>query len=600
MPNGAIISPPDTSSDEEPEVPGKSRGTLIADAVSKIQPNTSNGEDASTPSQKPEGLRLSHSTTSLDSLRRGHTRSATEPNISFSTSTSTNSPSTGSEEDSEGEKRPKTPMVRKKSGELVRPALRTPGRRRPSSAPGTPTFAKAVHFDSHLEHVRHFLQLDRPLAVSAGSSPVDSYDSDTEYPFDREKESSSRSQSYEWELVLTNFPADTSARRWQPVRLERVWLSNDQKCLVGSVAVGNFAFQKQVACRFTLDYWKTTSEVAADYLCEIRPVETPHSQDRFQFSIQLSDLVNLESKTLYFCIRYSVNGQEYWDNNNGKNFQVDFRKKSLHRDSKKSMGSRGFTDLPKSSRRGTLPTSSRSKKTVDSDNDDFSESVKLNFSQTIREYLGEEPEPKGPRLKGVRSSNELVSDNLSIRLSGPSGQLSTRYDFSSSLSRAIKSAKEAKSAPPSDGLYMKSSKKMGPATFDEGDKDNKPQPSTTNEGSKNSAASVLGTSSSSDTPKPSIASASYEEILSKWCFYSTKSKITQPRVSASDSSVRSPTSSNTGSYGGSPVQTGNYYHNFGEIGASPAEAPLSSFPTHPTGSPVGGAMQNNFIPLTAI
>ncbi len=132
--------------------------------------------------------------------------------------------------------------------------------------PGTPTFSKAVHFDSHLEHVRHFLQVDRPLAVSAGSSPVDNYDSEGEYPFNADERQAGRLPPFEWELVITNFPVDTPARKAQPVRLERVWLSNDQKCLIGSVIVTNLAFQKYVTCRFTLDYWKTTSEIGAEYI----------------------------------------------------------------------------------------------------------------------------------------------------------------------------------------------------------------------------------------------------------------------------------------------------------------------------------------------
>src|SRR5699024_5739826 len=126
-------------------------------------------------------------------------------------------------------------MVRKKSGELVRPALRA-SHRRPTSMPGTPIFSKAVHFDSHLEHVRHFLQVDRPLAVSAGSSPVENYESDGEYPFPCNGKQGTRTPPFEWELVTTNFPHDSHHRKAMPVRLEKVWLSSDQKSLLGSIA----------------------------------------------------------------------------------------------------------------------------------------------------------------------------------------------------------------------------------------------------------------------------------------------------------------------------------------------------------------------------
>lgn len=68
----------------------------------------------------------------------------------------------------------------------------------------------------------------------------------------------------------------------------------------------------------------------------------------------------MEAKTLYFCIRYYVNGQEYWDNNNGTDFQVDFRKKMLLQNGKKGVigaASRPLNGLPKSNRRLSLPAS---------------------------------------------------------------------------------------------------------------------------------------------------------------------------------------------------------------------------------------------------
>ncbi|KFG83029.1 hypothetical protein MANI_117229 [Metarhizium anisopliae] len=210
-----------------------------------------------------------------------------------------------------------TPMVPTKSGDPVRSALRTSSRQLP---------LKAVHFDS-LEHVRHFLQVDRPLAVSAGSSPIDSYEWDTEYPFPGNGRQNVPTPPFEWEILTSNFPPDSAARKSSPVRLDKVWLSNDEKTLLGSVFVADLARQKAVACRFTFDNWKTASEVAADYTYDIRPRETPPGHERFTFSIKLADTTDLESKTLFLCVRYTANGQEYWDNNYNCHFQVDFRKK---------------------------------------------------------------------------------------------------------------------------------------------------------------------------------------------------------------------------------------------------------------------------------
>ncbi|KAK3302729.1 carbohydrate-binding module family 21 protein [Chaetomium strumarium] len=617
MPSGAIISPPASDDDDLPDVRGRGIENLkeLRDAVSQIPQQRSGlltDDDTlplspSEPSAAAEGMRHSFSTASLGELanrvprRFTHMRSNTEPHISISKSSS--SSATGSEEDSDEEGQRKPQMVRKKSGELVRPALRPASRRRPSSMPGTPTFSKAVHFDSQLEHVRHFLQVDRPLAVSAGSSPVDNYESDTEYPFSSGERPSARSPPFEWDIVMSNFPVETPVRKAQPVRLERVWLSNDQKSLVGSIAVANLAFQKLVVCRFTLDYWKTTSEVAAEYVSEIRGVDTPYSQDRFNFTIKLSDLANLESKTLYFCIRYNVNGQEYWDNNNGINFQSGKRGAI-------GAASRQLNGLPKSNRRPSLPASQRSKPTPIS-SDEFGDSQRPSFNASIHEFLGESG-TSGLRLKGTRSTGDLPSDNLSKGLSGPSGQFALRYDFGQSLSRAIQGAKNEMAANP-DVLYMKPWKAMGSPTPTKADTTDKSERLTTAKAESATVGPATATSPA-DSPDASISSASYEEIVNKWCFYGSKQKSAEPRgvlPNAGQHEGPDDASSSTASYEGSPVQTGNYYHThsgiqhhtlrphdpssyfvqspiFKAMGASPAESPLGKISPQHAGITLGG------------
>ncbi|KAK4248281.1 carbohydrate-binding module family 21 protein [Corynascus novoguineensis] len=631
MPSGAIMSPPDSASDDDdlPEVRGRRIENLkeLHDAVSQIpQHRARRPSDGATahqnvadagdlrvlPSQAStltEGMHHSFSTGSLDELGTGgnrrfnHTRSATEPHISINRSTG--SSTAGSDEDSDEERQRKPQMVRKKSGELVRPALRPASRRRPSSMPGTPTFSKAVHFDSHLEHVRHFLQVDRPLAVSAGSSPVDNYESDTEYPFSSDQRTTTRALPFEWEIIMTNFPVETPVRKAQPVRLEKVWLSPDQKTLVGSVAVANLAFQKLVACRFTLDYWKTTSEVVAEYVCGIHPVETAHSQDRFNFSIKLSDLAYLESKTLYFCIRYMVSGQEYWDNNNGTNFQIDFRKKMLPQNGKRGAigaANRPLNGLPKSNRR-----SGQKSKQASTTSDEFGDGQKLNFDKSIHDYLGESGST-GLRLKNVKSTGDLPSDNLSKGLSGPSGQFALRYDFGDSLSRAIQSAKNDM-AGRSDGLYMKSRKKTGSPTAVETGSENK-----TAQAPASSTTVGHTTTAPAESPSASISSASYEEIVNKWCFYGSKPRGQTSKFKTGSFESSDDASSSTASYDGSPVQMSNYSHLHsgtqphlphprdpspyfshmpihGGMGHAPAESHLGQRATSPPSESTGSSVQ---------
>ncbi len=531
MPKGAVISPPDSPSssddDDLPEVRGRHIRNLkeLHDAIRQIPVHreSSPSRDECVPSAgdllllPSQASALAESLVSLDGTSKGgrrisHARSNTEPSVMVSKSAD-NSMSDTDEELDDAAVAKKPQMVRKKSGELVRPALRLPSCRRPSSMPGTPTFSKAVHFDSHLEHVRHFLQVDRPLAVSAGSSPAENHDSDTEYPFPGDER---HSPPTEWEIIVANFPLETPARKIQPVRLEQVWLSNDQKSLSGSIGVANLAFHKNVVCRFTLDYWKTTSEVAAEYVAEIRPKETLQSHDRFRFTIKLSDLANLETKTLYFCIRYNVNGQEFWDNNGGINFQVDFKKRILPDNSRN--GPRLGHALPRSNQnsRRANPSSAPRPKSMPVTLDDFGDGGNIDYSKSrsLHDYLGE----PGPtlRLKGVKSTTNLPSDNLTARLSSPSGQaFANRYDFGASLTAAVQAAKDAMSRP--EGLYMKSSRMPTAATaVPAAARPSKKEVSAIDKASAHANKALPPVPS--NTGSPSISDASYDEILSKYCF----------------------------------------------------------------------------------
>jgi hypothetical protein len=551
LPTGVILSPPESthgSSDEEE--PEKKKGREIEKlaelqvAIRKIDQRRANSPErkAGDVVKTSTSLHLvTEDKNTLDSLKMAaaqierklsprarkisHIRSSTESSVFFDFRRSEpETPLSGSDEedtddDDDGRK---PPMLRKKSGELVRPALRPSSRRRPSSMPGTPTFSKAVHFDSHLEHVRHFLQVDRPLAVSAGSSPIELHESDNEFPFSDE-EPSYRSAPYEWEIITANFPKETHERLRAPVRVEKIYLSTDNKTLIGIVAVANLAFKKYVVARFTLDYWKTTSEVAAEYTNDIRRKQQNDGYDRFSFNIRLADLANLEAKTMYFCVKYSVNGQEYWDNNNSTNFQVDFRKKAKPQNGKRGMqgaASRPVNGLPKSSKKsekGHVLTS-----TFDDFSNNFDSTVKYDFpkyTKPTNDFLGEGPGQPG-RLKGVRSAVILTSDSLNRR-SKPSGHaFSNRYDFGASLSAAIKAANDTFSDR--SGLTMK-----GPAT--KHSLQSSPQIGTSTQVSQAAPGlSVSPSSSGTDSPRPHgteqpvLASDSYNELLNKYCFVRTR------------------------------------------------------------------------------
>ena len=575
MPTGAVISPPDSSTNSSDDETNLKRGRVrelenlaeLQAAIRIIEQHRESSPNRAREETRKARLALGLIVPDADSSARGliqqlspglplskearkisHSRSATDSAAQFHPSRQTaDSPGRSrsvseseAEEFEDGELQRKPSMVRKKSGELVRPALRPSyARRRPSSMPGTPTYSKAVHFDSHLEHVRHFLQVDRPLAVSAGSSPVECYDGEMEFPFGGNENVRSPSPPFQWEIRLSNFPRETVGRKDMPIRVDKVFLSADNKHLIGSVAVANLSFHKLVVARFTLDYWKTTSEVVAEYVNDVRRKGCEDGLDRFEFSIKLEDQANLEEKTLFFCVRYNVNGQEFWDSNNNINYQVDFAKKAMPQNGKQGIqgaGARPLTALPRS--KPSPPNSSGRPRSMHASFDDFADGLESHydfsaFQQPAAKVVGDQP----LRFRNTKSRGKIVPDAPGRRNNAAGQAFGNRYDFGASLSAAIQAAgttvgdrggpqfkDDVKLAPAKQTSFsQKPANHSGPtATAPSASPDNlsaranKPvvEPSATKPLVVKDSAKPLALTSE----KPSLQSSSYHELLDKYCF----------------------------------------------------------------------------------
>ncbi|KAF5317972.1 hypothetical protein D9619_012209 [Psilocybe cf. subviscida] len=273
------------------------------------------------------------------------------------------------------------------------------------SEPTTPTASKAVHFDNaRLEFVRLFLAEQKPLAVSRDGSPTP--DGDGEYNSSGGEGRDRGRENGEWpgwifgsgkekerEAGEGGLNGDERPPRLamnlslQPppglltdprlVALESMRLvqaspsagdSNRERetaVVHGSVRVRNLAYSKAVWARFTLDGWRTTSEVCArwvesvggamnDALAAAAPaVGTVGSDelgaaiaaaeeerrrrrgaewDRFAFTIDLSglalgDVAKERERRLELAVKYVVDGREQeamWDNNGGRNYVATF------------------------------------------------------------------------------------------------------------------------------------------------------------------------------------------------------------------------------------------------------------------------------------
>jgi hypothetical protein len=513
IPSGAITTPPDSSDDEDR---GRSIGSLreLQEALQQIDvkrlPSPTREEITEAVKQAPEPMTMARSL-SAEARKIAHSRSSSEIMLSQHMIHPINtdpviSSSDGSDAEDD-ELRIKPPLLRKKSGELVKPALRPPSRRRPSSMPGTPTYSKAVHFNEEIEQVRHFLQIDRPIAVSAGSSPVETYDSESEYPFD------SSPKAPEWDIKLTNFPtSDTYERQTAPVRVERIFLTSDHQTLVGNIAVANMSFHKFVVARFTLDYWKTTSEVVAEFNHDVRKKQKEDGYDRFNFNIKLADQANLEAKTLLLCVRYQVNGQEFWDNNNSMNYQVDFSKKVKQRQNKRPTGSLGA--VPRS-RHSPLAPRPRSMPPASLD-DDFGHEYENKFQFGGGRVTISESPNTSIKLKPKNKRSSLFPDET------PRSQVAqafaSRYDFGASLTAALSTAQTA--LGDRSGLKVNTSNKMNRGYFD------RPAPVVK---APITDRPVPGTRPDSMTSeKPDLQSAEYHELIQKFCFVRSQTPSSHP------------------------------------------------------------------------
>jgi hypothetical protein len=515
IPLGAIASPPDSaqnSSDEDDasEHVNKRRGRHLEN-LKELKEAISVLPQRREPSPDNSAKRTS-SEVQINARKYGHNRSTSDS--SFLKGFDKSNVESDNEDDGY---RIAPPMVRKKSGELVKSSLKTPNRSRASSVPSTPTFPKAVHFDSHLEHVRHFNNTEKPTAVSAGSSPVESFDGETEFPFDGDDY---MSPPFEWEIETPNFPKDLNTRKHLPVRLERVYLSTDKQNLLGTVAVANLSFQKKVVVRFTLDFWQTVSEVTAEFNNDIRRKQREENVDRFTFKVKLHEMANLESKQLFFCIRYCVNNQELWDNNEGINYQVDFKKKFLPQN-----GKNGAVRMALPRSRPVVSTQQqRQSSTVDTYN--YEDDLKALTIQV------DKPVPK---------SSVMISEGAEpVRRANPSGNaLSNRYDFTASLTAAM-SAATTSSPKPEDGYFAYSSPESVPMKSSPEPAApllvNKPHfaPEPVAPSSPPQTASKVSTGPTdlaASGEKPSIESLSYRELLETYCFFgSAKIPSTTPHI----------------------------------------------------------------------
>ncbi|XP_067324317.1 protein phosphatase 1 regulatory subunit 3D [Anolis sagrei] len=126
-------------------------------------------------------------------------------------------------------------------------------------------------------------------------------------------------------------PADCeeflSRLQQQKVCLERV--TSSDLGLNGTIRVINLAFEKQVAVRYTFNHWRGQHEVAARWHSSLPGKDGQDQVDVFTFFLPLPPFLLQLSSVVEFAVFFRVSGQEYWDNNQGKNYSLTCRNHPL-------------------------------------------------------------------------------------------------------------------------------------------------------------------------------------------------------------------------------------------------------------------------------
>lgn len=83
----------------------------------------------------------------------------------------------------------------------------------------------------------------------------------------------------------------------------------------------DFAYEKDVKIKYTFDGWNTYKEEGM-YYCSSGYDTEQLNEDRLQVWDKYLSIEDNEKKNFEFVLYYGVNGYDYWDNNDEKNYKI--------------------------------------------------------------------------------------------------------------------------------------------------------------------------------------------------------------------------------------------------------------------------------------
>ncbi len=183
----------------------------------------------------------------------------------------------------------------------------------------SPRNRKAVRFADvmglDLEHTRNIIQNDTLVYRKSSAAPDERMGSCA----DSKPVSTASSSGGKFLMPYFTLPTGYNTEkllRSQQVCLESLMVSD--LSVTGVVRVMNLAFHKLVHIRYSLDDWKSWSEIRACYI----PGSNDEFTDKFVFNLFLPQALAVFT-FCQFAIRYNVGSWEYWDNYHNKNYILE-------------------------------------------------------------------------------------------------------------------------------------------------------------------------------------------------------------------------------------------------------------------------------------
>lgn len=237
---------------------------------------------------------------------------------------------------------------------------------------------------------------------------------------------------------------------------------------------------------------------------------------------------------MFFCIRYDVNGQQYWDNNGSINYQVEFSKKhkAQGKNGMPGLGARPLNALPRSRPSPPMSAGGNRPRSMPHSFDDFANGFDSYavYNQSPTTMIGDSP----IRLKNPRSRPEIVPDAPTRRPKANGQAFGNRYDFGASLSAAIQNASAllgdqsgfTKKPDPKQSSHEVPASQSKPASTAQ----QKPPSIVVKQPTGGAATNSSSSGTAPTRPaalvsgKPSLQSQSYQELVDKYCFVGSRHK----------------------------------------------------------------------------